>query len=107
MGNRQVLGVSRANLYRLFADEGGVARYIQCRRLAAARRRLEDPSDLSGIGEIATQHGFNNPAHFSHRFRELFGISPRELRHGTRQRYSRDLESGTAMLGPIFRQLDR
>ncbi|MGO1343737.1 HD domain-containing phosphohydrolase [Chromohalobacter japonicus] len=30
-----------------------MARYIQCRRLAAARRRLEDPSDLSGIEQQA------------------------------------------------------
>ncbi|RXE46772.1 helix-turn-helix domain-containing protein [Chromohalobacter israelensis] len=103
----RVIGVSRANLYRLFEEEGGVARYIQFRRLAAARRRLEDPSDTRGISEIAEQHGFGNPSHFSRRFRELFDIAPRELRHGIRQSCSSPRDSDTTALGPLFRRLGR
>ncbi|RMD94733.1 MAG: AraC family transcriptional regulator, partial [Calditrichaeota bacterium] len=30
------------------------------------------------IAEIAYKVGFNNPSYFSQRFRELFGMSPKE-----------------------------
>ncbi|MCK0745098.1 helix-turn-helix domain-containing protein [Chromohalobacter nigrandesensis] len=96
----RIVGVSRANLYRLFEEEGGIARYIQFRRLAAVRRCLENPDETRGIGDLAEQYGFGNPSHFSRRFRALFDISPRELRQHSR-------ESCATTLGPLIRRLGR
>jgi AraC-like DNA-binding protein len=73
--------ISRATLYRLFEDEGGVAAYILSRRLDRCRAILgastgRDPS----ISELAFNHGFVSVAHFSRAFRRRFGIAPRDGR---------------------------
>jgi AraC-like DNA-binding protein len=73
-------GVSRATLYRAFDAEGGVNRYVQDRRLHHARRALRrrmGPSPT--IADIANQHGFASPTHFSRQFRACFGYSPSEV----------------------------
>lgn len=103
----RVIGVSRANLYRLFEEDGGVVRYIQCRRLAAARRCLENPGDARRIDEIAEHYGFRNPSHFARRFRELFDISPRELRQLIRQQLSGPSDRCTTTLGSMIRRFGR
>ena len=56
--------MSRATLYRLFDEEGGVAAYILGRRLDRCRAILA--ANLTGltIGEIAFSHGYSE-AHFS------------------------------------------
>lgn len=73
-------GVSRATLYRLFAPHGGVAAYVWTARLEAARRALSDPAGREDIGQVAARHGFATAQHFSRRFREHYGFSPRNLR---------------------------
>lgn len=73
-------GVSRATLYRLFAARGGVEAHLWAVRLEAARRALSDPNRLGRIGEIAAAHGFTTAQHFSRRFRDRYGFSPRNLR---------------------------
>lgn len=80
-------GLSRANLYRLFSIEGGVARYIQYRRMARVRRCLENPHEHRTIGEIAEQYGFTSQAHFSRRFKKTFQLLPGDVRH-TAQRWA-------------------
>ncbi len=73
---RQV-GLSRAVLYRLFAEHGGVLAYIQGRRLDAARKTLltmEKPR----VTEVAYAFGFTNTSAFSRAFRQAFGTSPSE-----------------------------
>jgi AraC-like DNA-binding protein len=73
--------MSRATLYRLFEDEGGVAAYILGRRLDRCRALLA--ADVTGqqtIGEIAFGHGFASDAHFSRAFRRRFGMAPRDAR---------------------------
>jgi AraC-like DNA-binding protein len=72
--------VSRATLYRLFQPFGGVSTYIWRARLELARRRLSDPSLRETIGAIAGDVGFESGAHFSRRFLEAYGFSPRNLR---------------------------
>jgi AraC-like DNA-binding protein len=72
--------VSRATLYRLFQPFGGVAEYVWRARLELARQRLSEPSIAGTIGAIAGDVGFESGAHFSRRFVEAYGFSPRNLR---------------------------
>ncbi len=74
------LGLSRASLYRLFAPMGGVAAFIQGRRLARVRARLADPRPVRRLAEVAFGCGFASEAHFSRAFRARFGQTPREAR---------------------------
>jgi AraC-like DNA-binding protein len=74
------LGVSRSRLYRLFATHGGVAQYIQSRRLEKIRAALLDPRDGRRISDLAYGYGFVSAAHFSRCFRRQFGYSPSEAR---------------------------
>lgn len=74
--------VSVRLLQVLFAAEGlTVSGWIRDRRLAQARRDLEDPA-LAGrtVTEIAGTWGFRNPGHFARVFRARFGVSPSDVR---------------------------
>jgi AraC-like DNA-binding protein len=76
----RALGVSRSALYRLFEPAGGVAAYIQARRLAHVRARLADPRETRRISELAYSYGFVSEAHFSRAFRRAFDVSASEVR---------------------------
>ena len=68
----------------LFASTGTtVSRYILEQRLALCREALENKSlrDYS-ITQIAFSYGFNDAAHFSRKFKESYGVSPKECREG-------------------------
>lgn len=73
-----MLNMSRSSLYRLFASEGGVQRYIRHERLTAASVALT--GSTATIGEIAARFQFTDTAHFARAFRAVFGMTPRELR---------------------------
>ena len=73
--------LSRATLYRLFMDDGGVAAYIQNRRLRRCFLMIADPRQSAlRIGEIAYEHGFTSDSVFSRAFRRAFGMTPSEAR---------------------------
>lgn len=74
------LRISRSTLYALFNEDGGVARYIQSRRLAAVHQALADPAERRRIADVADAFGFANEAHFSRAFRRQFGYSASEIR---------------------------
>jgi AraC-like DNA-binding protein len=78
----QALGCSRRQLYNAFAQEpDGVAGYILGCRLAACHQALADPRRVGcSITDIALDHGFSNPAHFSRVFRGHYGLSPSDHR---------------------------
>lgn len=90
-------GISTRALYQLFdGEEGAVAGWMLNRRLERIHADLTNPAhDALPIAQIALNHGFRNAAHFSRRFRQKFGASPREVR----QRSSR----GTVRLGSAGR----
>jgi AraC-like DNA-binding protein len=77
-------GASRSSLYHLFRQWGGIARYIQERRLRRVHAALRDPAERRGISELAYAYGFTSAAHFSRAFRSLFGCAPRDVRDAAR-----------------------
>ncbi|NVZ36086.1 helix-turn-helix domain-containing protein [Pseudomonas sp. A4002] len=75
------LGVSRAQLYRIFTQHEGVAAYIQLRRLNKARLIIQsDYRAQHKISGLAFQFGFKSDAHFSRTFKKAFGYSPKDAR---------------------------
>jgi AraC-like DNA-binding protein len=77
----QRMGLSRATLFRHFKPLGGVRNYIQQRRLSRALQAVADGESADArIGAIARRHGFSGDAVFSRAFRNLFGMSPSDVR---------------------------
>lgn len=76
----RLVGMSRSNLYRLFEDTGGVARYIQRQRLLEAQALLSDPANTRSISVIAEDLCFADASSFSRTFKREFGHSPSEAR---------------------------
>lgn len=62
----------------------GFSDYVRTYRLHLAARRIVTSG--AAISEIAYGVGFRSPAHFSARFAERFGMTPREYRNRARQR---------------------
>jgi AraC family transcriptional regulator len=72
--------VSRGHLSRLFSKELGIGIAAAVERLRCSRAEvLLTRTDLP-VGSIAVQTGFADLFHFSHRFAQLYGISPTEYR---------------------------
>ncbi|WP_164467260.1 helix-turn-helix domain-containing protein [Caulobacter flavus] len=74
------LSISRATLYRLFQADGGVARYVQKRRLRCIHRLLGDPRERRTIGELSFDFCFGDEASFARAFRREFGCTASEVR---------------------------
>lgn len=74
------IGVSRATLFRAFTSLGGVANYVQDRRLMYVRRCLARRLRSESVSEIGYRFGFRSDAHLSRAFRKRFGMAPRDVR---------------------------
>ena len=74
-------GLSRSQLYRLFESEGGVAHYIQRRRLRRCFTELSSSAGGRTVAAIAEELGFPEPSSFSRAFRREFGLAPRDVMH--------------------------
>ncbi|MET3526544.1 MULTISPECIES: AraC-like ligand-binding domain-containing protein [Phenylobacterium] len=75
--------MSRAHLYRFFAELGGVNAVIRNRRLDAALRTLKRPSpSRRTITDLALELGFANSGHFTRAFTRRFSVSPSGVRPG-------------------------
>lgn len=73
-------GASRATVYRDFAGEGGVERFIRRRRLERAFGELASgPPDRGRVRRVAERWGFACPYHFSRAFRRQFSLWPSEV----------------------------
>ena len=72
--------MSRSQLYRVLESQGGVAHYIQRRRLSESFTILCDVSHSFPIGKIAEMLCFTDASSFSRAFRHEFGVTPREVR---------------------------
>jgi acetamidase/formamidase/AraC-like DNA-binding protein len=78
----QRLGDPGLTIADIAAAEGTSVRYVQ-KLLERAREDLNNSvyAHLS-ISDICFRRGFNDAAHFSRAFRDMFGISPRDFRRG-------------------------
>lgn len=76
---QSVFCVSRATLYRMFSEIGGVARFIRRQRLVAARQHLRQHPELA-ITWLLYELGFGSERQFQRAFQAEFGISPSEWR---------------------------
>ena len=76
--------MSRSQLYRVLEREGGVANYIQRRRLSESFSMLCDTSSNLPISEIAASLCFSDPSSFSRAFRREFGLAPSDVRASAR-----------------------
>jgi AraC-like DNA-binding protein len=74
---------SRSQLYRLLAGEGGVAHYIQRRRLSESFSMLCDTQNDLPISRVAEMLCFADASSFARAFRCEFGISPSDVRAAT------------------------
>ncbi|MBO0738920.1 MAG: helix-turn-helix domain-containing protein [Alphaproteobacteria bacterium] len=77
----RMVGMSRSNLYRLFQDTGGIARYIQRQRLLEASAILADPASTQTVTAIAEDFCFADVSSFRRAFKREFGYTPREARY--------------------------
>jgi AraC family transcriptional regulator, positive regulator of tynA and feaB len=80
------VGVSLRRLQELFHERGQhISDWIWHRRLDVASLRLSSPACAHlSIGMVAYEHGFTSQAHFSRRFKDRYGMSPREYRDAAR-----------------------
>ncbi|SDN20583.1 AraC-type DNA-binding protein [Methylobacterium phyllostachyos] len=76
------MGVSLRRLQEVFHEAGQhIAEYIWRLRLDLAAKRLADPACAHlAVGLLAYGCGFVSQAHFSRRFKDHFGVTPREYR---------------------------
>lgn len=75
------LGISRATAYRAFQGTDGIAKYIQSRRMLAARTMLLHPDERRTIADIASAVGYSDGSLFSHTYKRTFGHAPSETRN--------------------------
>jgi AraC-like DNA-binding protein len=78
--------ISVRQVYKLWETEPlPLGQWILERRLDAARHELTSRRGRSQtIAAIARRWGFADSTHFSRRFRQAYGLSPREWRHACR-----------------------
>ena len=76
---QSVFCVSRATLYRMFSEIGGVARFIRRQRLVAARQHLRQHPELA-ITWLLYELGFGSERQFQRAFQAEFGVSPSKWR---------------------------
>lgn len=71
---------SRASIYRLFQDVGGVEAYIREQRLTGSYIALAagKPRDQT-IAQFARSWGYADPGHFHRAFKKRFGLTPGDL----------------------------
>jgi len=79
-------GVSARYINDLLGDEQlPFTRYVLSQRLERCRQDLSNRAlTQRQIGQIAFSWGFNDLSHFTRRFKERYGLSPREYRQGSR-----------------------
>jgi len=75
-----VAGTTKGRIVTLIREEFGLSprAYVESRRMAFAKHQLDHTS--FSISEISELVGYSTPFHFSRRFHEIVGVSPRQYR---------------------------
>jgi transcriptional regulator GlxA family with amidase domain len=98
------LGISQTHFYRLFAQhiQCSPIRYFLKQKLTYAGHMLRSTS-LS-IKEIAVIAGYDDPLYFSARFKNQFGISPKNYRQTPlgRSQPKKNVELWADLSNPVF-----
>lgn len=92
----RAVGRSRSSLYRAFEPVGGIAEFIQTRRLARLRRVLGRVDDTRKISEMIYDCGFANNSHGTRLFKAAFGITPGDYRSARLDGLAVNLDRGDA-----------
>ncbi|MFE1521567.1 helix-turn-helix domain-containing protein [[Kitasatospora] papulosa] len=80
------VGISERHLSRVFAsDDTSVPRHLLHRRLEHAHALLRT-GEVATVAEAAARSGFASAAHFSHRFKERYGLRAGDLLREARAR---------------------
>jgi AraC family transcriptional regulator len=84
----QMAAVARLSPYhfaRQFKQATGLPphQYVLQRRVARAKHLLQGGTDLS-LAEVAAHAGFSDQSQFSHHFKRLIGVTPRQFRRSAR-----------------------
>lgn len=109
----RAFGMSRATLYRLFEEAGGVQAAIRKRRLARCLADLLRRRDGTPVREVAERYGFTHASHFTRCFKETFLLAPSDVKPQARGREAsmmRDLAIGAGCERPFaswFREISR
>ncbi|WP_182526505.1 helix-turn-helix domain-containing protein [Nocardioides dongkuii] len=76
------LSVSRRQLFRACSQAGlSLEQYVIAQRLEGARAELARPSSRPrSVASVAYSWGFKDPTHFTRRFRQAYGMLPRDWR---------------------------
>ncbi|WP_257165756.1 helix-turn-helix domain-containing protein [Bradyrhizobium sp. SRS-191] len=77
-----VVGISERYVHKLLARAGtSFSELVMARRLDGVARDLRDPACAGhDIGRIAFDWGFSDLSHFTRRFKQRFGLRPRDWR---------------------------
>lgn len=76
----ELFNMSRATLYRMFEEDGGVRRRIQDRRLQSAMWDLATEGVKRGrLSQVAERWGFSSDANFNRAVKQTFGMPPGTL----------------------------
>ncbi|MCF6744244.1 helix-turn-helix domain-containing protein [Blastococcus sp. KM273128] len=83
-----VHNVSLRQLYKVCADAGvSLEQWLIAERLERARAELVAPSRRNRtVTAVARECGFSDASHFTRRFRQAYGLTPREWRESSRRR---------------------
>ena len=93
-------GVTPRYVQRLFQDEGTTfSRFVLERRLAAARRMIEQPDEPRPISTIAYEVGFGDLSYFNRAFRLRYGRPPSALRRMRTEEPDRRSPAADALTG--------
>lgn len=73
--------MSRTDLHRKLKREADLSatEYLRQRRLKKAKQLLTERPDLH-IGRVALEVGFSSQSYFARKFKEAFGVRPKEGR---------------------------
>lgn len=73
-------GLSRATLYRLLRQHGGLVTFLRDRRLERVRTLLSDSGEVRPLAEVVAAAGLQNVSHASRGFLDRYAVRPARYR---------------------------